>query len=106
PKEGVCDQEIANFVAAEVENERAPIHLLALARIHVFVEIGPVKFGQPMCVFREMRRDPIHDHPHSGLMTFVDKMAELVRCPKATGWRVIVGNLIPPGTFKRMLRNW
>ena len=99
------DQEIAHFVAAEVKNERAPILMLALARIHVLVEIGAVEFGQPVRVLREMRRHPIHDHADAGLMTFVDEMTELVRRSEAAGRRVIICDLITPRTFERMLRD-
>ena len=105
PEKSIRDQEITNFVAPEVEDERAPIRVLALAWIHVFVEIGPIEFGKPVRVLREMGRHPIHDHTDSGLMTFLDKMAEFIRGPKPAGRRVIVRDLIAPGTFERMFRN-
>ena len=102
PEERVRDQEIADFVAAEIENERAPILMLALARIHVLVEIGAVELGQRVRVFREMRRHPIHDHADPGLMTFVDEMPELVRSSEPARRRVIIRDLITPRTFERM----
>ncbi len=37
PKQGVAQQEIANFIATIVENERSPIGMFAAARIFVFV---------------------------------------------------------------------
>ena len=55
-----------------------PILVLALPRIHVFVEIRAVEFGQSMRVFRKMRRHPIHDHADPDLMTPVHEMAELI----------------------------
>src|SRR5438128_10797763 len=102
---GVRDEKIAEFIASEIKNERAPIGVLALTRIHVFVKIGAIEFSQTMRVFREMRRHPIHDHANAGLMTAVDKMAELVWFSEATGGRVIIGHLITPGTFEWMLRH-
>src|SRR2546430_12452534 len=56
PEQRIRDQEIAHFVAAEIENERAPILMLALARIHVLVKIRAVEFGQRMRVRSEERR--------------------------------------------------
>ena len=58
PEEGVRGQEIAHFVAAEVEDQRAPILVLALARIGVLVEIGAVELRQAVRVLRKMRRAP------------------------------------------------
>ncbi len=46
PEKRVSDQKIPHLVAAIIENERAPILLLALARIHVLKEMGAVKLGQ------------------------------------------------------------
>ncbi len=43
PVERVRQQEIAHFIAAEVEDERAPFAMLALARVGVFVERGAVE---------------------------------------------------------------
>ena len=105
PEERVRDEEIAHFVAAEVENERAPILVLALARIGVLVEIRAVEFREAMRVLRKMRRHPIHDHADAGLMTAIDEMAELVRSSEAAGRRVITRHLITPRTFERMLRD-
>ena len=56
PEERVADQEIAHLVAAVVENQRAPILVLALARIHVLVQIGAVEF-------RETRARPSGNAP-------------------------------------------
>jgi hypothetical protein len=72
PKERVADEEIADLVAAEIENQRAPILVLALPRIHVLVKVGAVELGERMRVLREMRRNPIHDHADAGLVAFVD----------------------------------
>ena len=105
PEERVADEEIAHFVAAEIENQRAPILVLALARIHVLVEIGAVEFRQPVRVLWKMRRHPIHDHADAGLMTFVDEMAELIRRAEPARRRVIIRDLITPRTFERMLRD-
>ena len=103
PEERVADKKIAHFVAAKIENERAPILLLALARVHVLVKIGAVEFGERVGVLWKMRGHPIHDHADAGLMTFVDEMAEVVRRTEPAGGRVIICDLITPRTFERML---
>ena len=103
PEERVGDEEIAHFVAAEIENQRAPILVLALPRIGVFVEIRAVKLREGMRVLRKMRRHPIHDHADAGAMAAIDEMPELVRRSEAAGRRVIVRDLITPRAFERML---
>src|SRR4029078_8270645 len=94
PEERIGDEEIAHFVAAEIKNERAPVLVLALARVHVCVEIGSVKRGETVRVFRKMRRHPIHDHADATLMAAVDKMPELIRVTEATSGWVIICDLI------------
>ena len=103
PEEGVGGQEIAHFVAPEIKNQRAPILVLALPRIGVFVEIGAVKFRQRVRVFREMRRHPVHEHANPGAMAGIDEMAQLIRSPEAARRRVIIRHLIAPRAFEGML---
>src|SRR5260370_32984431 len=105
PKKRVTDKKIADFVAAKIENERAPILLLALSRVHVFVEICAIEFGQRVSVLWKMRRHPIHDDADTGLVTFVGEMAEFIGRAEAAGRRVIICDLITPGTFEGMLGN-
>ena len=105
PEERISDQEIAHFVAAQVENQRAPILVLALARIEVFIEIGPVEFRERMRVLRKMGRNPIDDHADAGLVKSIDEMPELIWRSKPAGRRIIIRDLISPRTFKRMLGN-
>src|SRR4051812_24506456 len=68
--------------------------------------MGAVELGERMCVFRKVRRHPIHDHPDSGLMTFVDEMTEIVGRTEPARRRVIICYLITPRAFERMLGNW
>ena len=102
PEKRVGDQEIAHFVAAIIKNERAPILVLALARIHVFVEIGAIELGQAVRIFWKMRRHPIHDHADADLMAFVDEVTKLIGCTEPARRRVIIRDLISPRAFKRM----
>src|SRR5206468_4701800 len=56
PEKPVADEKIAHLVAAVIENERAPILMLALTGVLVLVEVGAVELGQRVCVLRKMRR--------------------------------------------------
>src|SRR5689334_11332081 len=80
--------------------------MLALARIHVLVEIGTVELRERMCVLREMRRHPVHDHAYPSLMTSVDEVTEIVGRPEPARGRVIIRDLITPRALERVLRNW
>src|SRR5207249_357463 len=104
PEKGVADKKIAHLVAAVIENERAPILLLALTRIDMLVKICAVEFGERGCVLWKMRRHPVHDHADTSLMTSVDKMAKVVRRPEPAGGRIIICDLITPRSFEGMLR--
>src|SRR6266536_2692870 len=105
PEERIADEKIAYFIAAIIKNERAPILLFALAWVQVFVEMGTVEFSQRVSVFWKMRRHPVHDHADAGLMTFVDKMAEVVGRTEAARRRIVICDLITPRSFERMLGN-
>src|SRR5205823_11285930 len=74
--------------------------------VHVLVKIGAIEFSQRVSVFWKMRRHPIHDHADAGLMTFIDEITEFIRRTEPTGGRVIISDLITPGTFEGVLRNW
>src|SRR5262249_17232044 len=106
PEERVAYKKIAHFISAIVENERAPILVLALARVLVLVEMGPVELGERMCILRKMRRHPVHDHADASLMTFVDEVTEIIGRTEPAGRRIIICNLISPRTFKGMLGDW
>src|SRR5215510_3146941 len=106
PEKRVTDKKIAHFVAAKIENERAPILVLALARIHVFVEIGAIEFSQRVRVLWKMRRHPVHDDADTCLMTFVDEMTKFIGRTEPAGGSVIIRDLITPRTFEGMLGNW
>ena len=58
PEERVGREEIADFMPAVIENQRAPILVGAFARIFVLVQRGAIEIGQRPIVAREMRRAP------------------------------------------------
>ena len=55
PEERVRQQEVPNFVPAEVEDQRAPVLMLTLARIGMLVKGGAVEPRQPVPVDRKMK---------------------------------------------------
>src|SRR5207247_2204927 len=95
-------QEIADFISSIIENERAPIHVLAQPRIGVLVKVGAVEFRKAVRVFWKMSRHPIDDHAEAALVTAIDEIAELVGCTKAAGRREIAGDLVAPRTVEGM----
>src|SRR5204863_6092915 len=106
PEKRIPDKKIPHFIAAKIKNERAPVLLFTLARIHVFIEVRAIEFSQGVRILWKMRRHPIHDYADAGLMTFVDEVAKFVGRAEPAGGRVIICDLITPGTFKGMLRDW
>ena len=58
PEERVRQQEVADLVAAVVEDERAPVLVLALPRIGVLVERRAVEAREAVLVLRESARAP------------------------------------------------
>ena len=73
PEKRVREQEILHFVAAVIEDERAPIGMRALARVGVLVEMRAVEKCQAVRVAREMRGRPIEDHAEPFLVAAVDE---------------------------------
>ena len=102
PKQRVGDQEVGNFVSAIIENVRAPIRVLAQTRIVVLVQVGAIEAAQAVSIAREMRRHPIQDHAHAGLMKRIHEEHEILRRPVARGRRKVSADLIAPGLVKRM----
>ena len=73
PEQRVRDQERAHFVAAVIEDQRAPVALLALARVGVLVERGAVEEGQAVRVLGEVRGHPVDDHADARLVAGIDE---------------------------------
>ena len=62
PEQRVGDQERADLVAAVVEDQRAPVAMLALARVGMLVERGAVEEDEAVRILGEMRGHPVDDH--------------------------------------------
>ena len=103
PVHRVGDQEVAHLAAAEVEDERAPVGMLAAARVGVLVQLRAVEPGQRPGVLREVGGHPVDDHADAGLMQPVDQVAEVVRRPEPGRRRVIRRHLVAPRSAERVL---
>ena len=78
PVQRVGEQEVAHLVAAEVEDQRAPVGVRAAARVGVLVERGAVEARERPVVAREVRGHPVEDHADAALVQPVDEGAEVV----------------------------
>src|SRR5580704_8740421 len=105
PIERVGKKKFADFIASEVEDKRAPLAMLAFARVFVLVERGAVETKQSVRVAGEMRGDPIENHSDAGLVAGVDEIAKIVGRAEARSGREISCDLIAPGAGKRMLHH-
>src|SRR6202022_2802442 len=103
PEKSVCDQEVTYFVPTEVEDQCAPIAVFSLPRIGVFVKLCSVELSQSKGVLWEMPRNPVENDSDALLVAAIDEMTKLVRIPKTARWRIVTGDLVTPGTVKRML---
>ena len=106
PVERVGDEEVADLPAAVVEDQRAPLGVLAAARILVLVERGAVEPAQREVVLREVRRHPVDDHADAGRVARVDQEAEVVGGAVARGGREVRADLVAPRPGERVLGQW
>ena len=104
PVQGVGHQEVAHLGASEVEDEGAPVWMLAAQRVGVLVQRGAVESRQSPLVLREVGGDPVDDDSDSGLVELVDEVAQVVGGAVPRRRRVIAGHLIAPGGGEGVLR--
>ena len=64
PEKGIGEQKLGHLGPAVIKNIGAPVLMLSLARIGMFIEMGAVKKTEAMAVSWEMRRDPVKDDTH------------------------------------------
>ena len=103
PVERVGDEEVAHLPAAVVEDQRAPLGVLAAAGILVLVQRGAVEPAQREVVLREVGGHPVEDHAEAGAMAGVDEEAQVVRRAVAGGRREIGADLVAPRPGERVL---
>ena len=104
PVHGVCNEEVLDLVAAQVEDVGAPVGVLALAGVGVLVAGGAVKAAKGVGVFGEVGRNPVENHADFVLVAQVHKVAELVGSAVAAGRGVVARHLVAPGFVQRVFR--
>ena len=105
PVERVREQEVAHLVAAEVEDQRAPVGMGAAARVLVLVQRRPVEAREREIVAREVRGHPVEDDADPGLVERVDERAEVVRLAQRRDGRVEAGHLVAPRARERVVHH-
>ncbi len=103
PVPGVGDQEVAHLVAAEVEDQGAPVGVFAAAGVDVLVEGGAVEPRQRPLVAREVGGHPVEDDADAALVELVDHRPEVVRRAEARGRRVVAAHLVAPRAAEGVL---
>ena len=104
PVHRVRDEEVLDFVAAQVEDVGAPVRVFALARVGVLVAGGAVKAAERMGVLGKVRGDPVEDYADFGLVAQVHEMPELVGGAVAARGGVVARHLVAPGLVERVFR--
>ena len=102
PEQRVGDEEVADLVAAVVEDQRAPVRVRAAARVGVLVERGAVEAREREVVAREVRRDPVEDHADPVLVHAVDELAEVVGRAEARRRGEVARHLVAPRARERV----
>ena len=102
PVQRAGQQEVADLVAAEVEDERAPVGVRAAARVLVLVQRGAVEARERPGVAREVRRHPVEDHADAVGVHPVDEGAEVVGRAVARRGGEVRGDLVAPRARERV----
>ncbi len=105
PENGARKQESADFVATKVWNEGSPVHVLALTRVGVFIEMRAIEVAEAVRVFWEVGGHPVEDDANAFFVTAIDKEAEIIGRTEARGGREVAGGLIAPRSVERMFRD-
>ena len=103
PEGRVGDEEVADLRAPEVEDEGAPVGVLAALRIGVLVQRRAVEGAQRELIVREVGGHPVDDDPDPGAVERVDQRGEVVRAAEACRRGVVAGDLVAPRPVERVL---
>src|SRR6266404_1200138 len=102
PEQGVSEQIISDLVAFVVEDQSAPILMLAFARIRVLVQMSAVEIGQAVPVLWKVSGHPIQNYTYAVAMTVIDEIHEVVGLAVPAGRREVADRLIAPASVVRM----
>ena len=103
PEQRISDQEVPHFRFSIVKDLRAPVRMLTLSRVRIFISRGSVKISESVGISREMSRYPVKDDTDLIAVQIIYHIRKVFRC-SIPGRRCIVpGHLVSPGSVKRML---
>ena len=85
PVERVAQQKRPHLVAAVVEDQRAPVPVLALPRVGVLVERRAVEPREAVLILWKVTRHPVEDHAEAVPVALVDEVAEIVGRAESAG---------------------
>ena len=103
PKDQICNKEIANLIAAVVEDQGAPFLVFPDPWIAVFVKVRTIEESQAMGILREMAWNPIDDHPDPFGVASIHEGPKFIRRSVAAGGGVPTCHLIPPRPIEGVL---
>ena len=96
PTQGVGDEEVGHLIPTEVKDQRAPVLVLALARIFVLIKSRSIEAGQRPIVLGKVSGNPVNENSVAGLMQSVDEVLKIIRGAIAARRRVEARHLISP----------
>ena len=103
PEHGRGEQEGAHLGPAEVEHVGAPLLMLPLPGVGVFVGGGAVEVVQAKGVPGEVGGHPVHNHADARLVELVNEVLQIVRGAEAAGGGEVAGALVAPGGVQGVL---
>ena len=105
PVERVRNQEVLDLRLAVVKDLGAPVGMLSLSGIRIFIERLSVEIRKSEGIAREMRRHPVEYHTDACLVHAVYKRLKSLRISVARSRRIVAGHLIAPASVKGIFRN-
>ena len=99
------NQETDHLGAAVIEDQRAPLRMIGLERIFMFIQACSVESRQAVLIPGKMGRDPVHDNADSLRVHDVHKIHEILRRTVTAGHGIEACHLISPGIVERILRH-
>ena len=92
-------EEALHLGASEIKDPGAPVLVLPLGGVAVFVAARAIVFVQAKLILGEMRRYPIHDDTDAGLMQGIHQCHKVVRGAVAAAGGVVACHLVAPGAI-------
>ncbi len=104
PEHSAGNEETHHLRPAIVEHQGAPLLVLALPGIGIFIAGGAVEFGKASRVPGEVPGHPVHNHADAHLVAAVYKAHKVMGCAIPGGGGKISHHLVAPGAVIRVFR--